>query len=105
MTKQRIQVYADPETKRRVELAAAKHHIAVTEYCLAAIRQRLADDDMLEQAQVKIDVMPAQDKTLMADLRALREAILADRGGELVDVDSILEQVRAERDDELIGVR
>jgi uncharacterized protein (DUF1778 family) len=43
MNKQRIQVYADPETKRRIELAAAKHETSVTEYCLAAIEQQLAD--------------------------------------------------------------
>jgi hypothetical protein len=33
MEKQRIQVYADPELKRRIELAAAKHNVPVTEYC------------------------------------------------------------------------
>jgi hypothetical protein len=49
MGKKRIQVYADEETKRRVEAAAAKYRMPVTAYCLAAIRQQLADDDMLEE--------------------------------------------------------
>lgn len=44
MNKQRIQVYTDPATKRRIELAAAKVNLPVTEYCLRAIEQQLADD-------------------------------------------------------------
>ena len=51
MTRQCIQVYTDPETKRRVELAAAKHEISVTEYCFEAIQQQLAEDDLLEREQ------------------------------------------------------
>jgi uncharacterized protein (DUF1778 family) len=102
MDKQRIQVYADSETKRRIELAAAKRNISVTEYCLDAVRQQLADDDLLEAAQVEIAVTPQQkDDTLIADLRALREAILADREGKLLDVDDFIEQTRKERDREL----
>jgi hypothetical protein len=106
MEKRRIQVYADPEMKRRVELAAAKHGMPVTEYCLTAIQQKLADDDLLDQAEVAITVIPSKpDDTLIADLRDLRAAILADRGGKLIDVDGILEQLREERDDELSGLR
>jgi hypothetical protein len=104
MDKKRIQVYADPEMKRRIELAAAKYNVAVTEYCLNAIRQQLADDDLLEQAHVDIPVTPRADDDLIADLRTLREAILADRGGELIDVDNFIEQMRAERDYELTGL-
>ena len=48
MHKQRIQVYVDRETKRRIELAAAIFDVPVTEYCLTAIRQELTDDDLLE---------------------------------------------------------
>lgn len=44
MNKQRIQVYADPETRRRIGLAAAKHQMPVTEYCFEAIRQQLATE-------------------------------------------------------------
>jgi hypothetical protein len=105
MDKQRIQVYAEPEMKRRIELAAAKQNVAVTEYCLNAIVQQLADDDLLEEAQVVIAIQPGKpsDDTLIADLRALREKILARRGGRPIDID-ILEQVRAERDYELTGL-
>jgi hypothetical protein len=106
MQKQRIQVYADPEIKRRIELAAAKYNIPVTEYCLSAIEQQLADDDLLEAEQVTLSVTPdTPDETLLADLRALREAILADRGSKLIDIDDIIEQMRAERDDEIMGLR
>ena len=79
MGKRRIQVYADEETKRRVELAAAKHHMAVTEYCLSAIRQQLADDDMLERDKVEIAVYTSSRQESYLHLGGLRETILADR--------------------------
>jgi hypothetical protein len=103
MDKQRIQVYADPETKRRIELAAAKYNMPVTEYCLNAIQQQLADDDLLETEQIQIAVTPYPplDDTLLMELRALRERILARRGGRPIELD-IVEQVRAERDEELL---
>jgi hypothetical protein len=50
--KEVIQVHADPELKRRVERAAAKHNIPVAEYCLEAIEQKLADDTALEEAGI-----------------------------------------------------
>ena len=106
MNKQRIQVYTDAETKRRIELAAARHETSVTEYCLAAIEQQLADDDMLEQEQVEIPIKPSRAVAgLIADLRQLRETIKADRGGALIDLDDVLEEVRDERDHELFGMR
>ena len=70
MNKRRIQVYSDPETKRRIELAAAKKQTSVTEYCLAAIEQQLADDDMLEREQINIPVTQLE-AALIADLRQL----------------------------------
>jgi hypothetical protein len=107
MTKKRIQVYTDAETKRRIELAAAKHDIAITQYCLAAIKQQLAEDDVLECERVEIPVDPthAENQGLIADLRALHNQIKADRGGELIDVDRELAQMREERDRELTGLR
>ena len=94
MEKQRIQVYADPEVKHRVELAAAKYNIPVTEYCMNAIEPQLADDELLDVEQITIPVNPNKsDDTWIADLRALRERILADRGGKLIDIDDIIEQV------------
>ena len=98
MAKMRIQVYTDEETKRRIELAAARRDIAITQYCLAAIVQQLAEDDMLERETIEIPIKPARDEDLIADLRALHEEIKAYRGGELIDVDHELEQMRKERD-------
>jgi len=104
MAKKRIQVYADEETKRRIQLAAARQDIAITQYCLEAIRQQLAEDDMLERERIEIPIKPAKGKDLIPDLRALREKIKARRGGKLIDLD-IVEQVRDERDYELAGLR
>ena len=102
MSKQRIQVYTDAETKRRIELAVARHETSVTEYCLAAIEQQLADDDMLEREQIDILIKPAQaGADLIADLRQLRDQITADRGGELIDLDSLFDELHDERDHEL----
>lgn len=103
--KQRIQVYADQETKRRIELAAAKRSMAVTEYCLAAIRQQLGEDGVLEESQIEIPLTPDTDNDLIAGLSALHARIRTRRGGSLLDVDQILEQTRVERDSELIGLR
>ena len=103
MHKRRIQVYADYDMKRRIELAAAKYNMPVTEYCLNAIQQQLADDDLLEEEQVAIPITPRTDNDLIADLRALRNRILARRSGQPIDID-IVEQVRAERDEELLGL-
>ncbi len=107
MSQQRIQVYADSETKRRIELAAAKHNVAITLYCLEAIRQQLAEDDVLEQEKVEIPVSPVKEADYITNLRNLREAILADRGGQPfnIDIAAFVEQVRAERDYELTGLR
>jgi hypothetical protein len=100
MTARRIQVYADEETIRRVELAAARQRVPVTKYCLQAITQQLRDDDMLERAEVEIRVAPA-DEALIPDLKALHARILARRAGKLIDIDQALEAARDERDDEL----
>jgi uncharacterized protein (DUF1778 family) len=107
MTKKRIQVYTDAETKRRIELAAAKHDIAVTQYCLAAIVQQLAEDDVLERERIEIPVDPTQteDEALVADLRALHEEIRTYRDGEPIDVGRELELMREARDHELTGLR
>lgn len=103
MNKQRIQVYTDPETKRRIELAAAKANLPVTEYCLRAIEQQLADDGLLDAAAVTIPITPENQnaEAWLAEIRALHQAILAHRGGAWIDVDAELEQMRDERDREL----
>ena len=106
MNKRRIQVYTDPETKRRIELAAAKQQTSVTEYCLAAIEQQLADDDMLEREQIDIPVTSTQlEAALIADLRQLRGRISADRRGAPIDLDSLFDELHDERDHELFSMR
>jgi hypothetical protein len=104
MAKTRTQVYTDPATKRRVELAAAKRDIAVTQYCLEAIEQQLLEEGVLEEQSVEIPFRPVAPAELMAELRSLGERILVRRGGRYNDLD-IVEHVRAERDDEIAGRR
>jgi uncharacterized protein (DUF1778 family) len=105
MEKQRIQVYADPEIKRRIELAAAKYNMAVTEYCLSAIQRQLEDDDLLEAEEVTIPVNPTLSEEFIASLQALQEKIKARRRGQPIDIDPIMDEMRDERDNELIGLR
>jgi uncharacterized protein (DUF1778 family) len=99
MSKTRIQVYTDEETRRRIELAAAKHDIAVTEYCLSAIQDQLAEDDLLEEENVQISVRRTTGSSPIASLRRLHDRILTRRGGRLIDTDKVLDQLREERDD------
>lgn len=107
MAKKRIQVYADEETKRRVELAAAKHNVPVTEYCLEAIKTQLAEDDLLEADEVTIAVNPRTDGDYISHFRQLREAILAERGGKPLNIDiaAVIAEQREERDEQLSGLR
>lgn len=103
MNMQRIQVYANSETKRRIELAAAKRSLPVTAYCLEAIVQQLSEDEVLEEEQIEIAVKSDSqvvDARLLSEMRRLREKIRARRGGELISLD-IVERVRAEREEEL----
>jgi|GEM_PF-1311019 len=99
----KIEVYADTETKRRIESAAAKRNLPVAGYCLQAIVQQVWEDEALEQEQTPIAATPSKhtlDSDLMAEMRTLRERIHTRRGGELITAD-VVEQVRAERDEEL----
>jgi len=101
--RRRIQVYAGAQTKRRIELAAAKRNLPVSSYCLEAIMQQLGEDDALEEARIEIPVQRAAqtvDLQLLAHMRALRDRIKTRRGGRLISIE-LLEQVRAERDAEL----
>lgn len=58
--KKRIQVYADGRTKRQVELAASRHNMPVTAYCLHALLQQLAEDHILEEEKIEIPVETRQ---------------------------------------------
>jgi hypothetical protein len=70
MEKQLIPVYADPELMHRIELAAAKHNVPVTEYCLDAIEQKLADEGLLEEKISKFPSSP-QSKTIHSLMRCV----------------------------------
>jgi hypothetical protein len=103
MSKKRIQIYADDETIRRVELAAAKHRMPLSTYCLTAIQQQL-EEDGIEINEHAIELNQAEFQELIADLRALQERIIQKRGGQPVDVDTLLEQLREERDEEALSL-
>lgn len=104
MEKEQIQVYANPDVKRRIEQAAAKYEIPVAEYCLSAILQQLADDELLDPEQVEITMHASTEQVnLLPKLNALHERILERRGGKPISVD-IIEQIREERDYELTGL-
>lgn len=104
MSKKRIQIYADDETMRRVELAAEKHNLPVTTYCLTAIQQQLDEDGIHINDQVNRSEQ-AQFQELIVEIRELQERILHERGGQPVDVDALLEELREERDEEALGLR
>ncbi len=104
MSNKRIQVHADENMRRRLTLAAAKEGVPVHQYCLAAIRERLAQDDLLED-EIEMAGAPAQGEHLMVELTRLHQDILSYRDGELLDIDAELEATREERDEELIGLR
>jgi hypothetical protein len=66
---------------------------------------QLAEDEMLEREQAEVPIQSHNGANLIADLRRLRERILARRGGALIDVSEAVQRVREERDDELAGLR
>jgi hypothetical protein len=58
---------------------------------------------MLEQETIEeVPIKQTKNDDLIASLRALREEILAHRGGKLIDVDRVLDQLREERDQEIL---
>jgi hypothetical protein len=62
-----------------------------------AIKQQLAEDDLLDRETIEIPITSSREDDMIADLRALRERIRDRRGGEPIPLD-ILEQVRQERE-------
>lgn len=104
MPKKCIQIYVDEGIRRRIELAAAKRNVSITSYCLAAIKQKLAEDDLLERDQIEIATTQRDEDDLIADLQALHAEILAYRGGQLLDINRGLEATRKARDDEIAGL-
>ena len=78
MNKQRIQIYVDEQTKRRIRLAAAKNNMPISTYCLTAIQQQLEKDRIETTDQVTASER-AQFQELIADIRELQETILKKR--------------------------
>jgi hypothetical protein len=91
MDRQRIQLYTDAATKRRIRLASQRQELSMTEYCMEAIRRQLAEDGLLERT--------LHTDSLLDDIRELREQILVSRDGRPLEVD-VLQMVRDERDEE-----
>ena len=98
---QQVRIDVDAETKRRIELAAAEKNVSVSEYLLTAARHQLVMDGIVEP----VDDEQSEFTQLVQDLRALRKGILAERNGELIDVDAFLNSVRDERDADLFDLR
>lgn len=107
MLKTRIQLYTDPEMKRRIELAAAKYNLPVTQYCFEAVEQRLREDDVLDRKQISISVTQEHPhKKLIQDLRALHQEIAAYRQGQpSLDIEADLDQMHEERECDILGLR
>ena len=101
MRTERIQVYTDPSVKRLIEVAAIKHGVPVTQFCLDAIKQQLAEEDLLGKETVEIQIQPKKSDDFIASLRASHQDILARRKGMLIDVDKEIENTRDERDREI----
>jgi len=44
----RLNIYLDrPELRERIKIAAARHQVTISAYCLEAIRRRLVEDGLL----------------------------------------------------------
>jgi uncharacterized protein (DUF1778 family) len=98
-TKKRIQVYADDRTKRQVELAASKQNMPVTQYCLHALLQQLAEDSLLEEERIEIPVESEQVGLVARIHRRRVQMQKALKGRPLSAVDTI-ESLRNERSHE-----
>ncbi len=106
MPKKRIQVYADARTHRRIGLAAARRDVPLTQYCLEAITQKLAEDDVLEREQIEIPVdVPPRVSALADTLRRVHQRIKTRRNGKIIDVDRHLDRLREERQHDIGRLR
>lgn len=102
--KKRLQVYAADETIRRIELAAQKHNLPVSTYCLIAIQHQLEEDGVAINGAFA-EANQSQFQALINEMRELQTRTLQERGGQPIDVDSLLEDLRDERDEEALGLR
>ncbi len=99
MLKTRVRLYTDPEAKRRIELAAAKYNMPVTQYCFEAVRQQLEEDDLWEREAIEIPVKQTQKETRLFDeMRTLHQQIKIRRQGKPIAVEKIMNEMHAERE-------
>lgn len=101
VNKTQLRIDVDAETKQLVEAAAAEKNISVNDYLLSAVQHELANDGLVA---IRPPLTKAEALQLANDMRELRESILAERNGELIDVNAILDQIRDERDGELYNL-
>jgi len=94
--KKRIQVYTDGRTKRQVALAASKHNLPVTAYCLHALYQQLAEDNILEEEKIEIPVEERQ-MGLVEKIRARRIQMQKTMKGRPLGAVQAIAELRKER--------
>lgn len=98
MSKERIQVYVDSDTKKRVELGAARQEVSVTRYCLDAIQQKLDEENLLNKDEITV---PVDRKThqlqVINRIQSLREQTLERREGAELEIDSVIQDLRDEQ--------
>lgn len=105
MEKQRVHLYTDSETKRRIELAAHRHSLSLTDYCMRAIRRQLVDDGITQSSAAQEEHTARVEDALLDEVRALHQEIRNHRHGAGIGVDEELNQLREERDHDLSGLR
>ncbi|MCC6456116.1 MAG: hypothetical protein IT328_14270 [Caldilineaceae bacterium] len=90
MNKHKVTVNMDAEIKQKIEAAASEKNISVSDYLLAAAQRQLVED-----GEVATDppLTKAESTQLVHDLREKRKKILAERHGELIDVDAIMDLI------------
>jgi len=98
MAKERIQVYVDAETKKRIELGASRRDTSVTKFCLEAIKTRLDEANILYKEEITVPVdRTKQQLTVLDEITRSREETLQKRDGELMEVDSVIRSLRDEQ--------
>lgn len=102
MYKAQLKIQIDPETKQRVEVAAAEKKISVDDYVLNAVQRQLAEESLQNEEP---SLTKDESVQLAQEMISLREKILAERNNEYIDINAIIDLVRDERDAELFDLR
>lgn len=100
-----LEINLDAETKRRVEAAAAEKKVSVNEYLLESIRSRLEIDGKLASGEADFAQRQIYEVELLQKIAELHASILARREGEPLDLNTIIDLVRDERDADILGLR